>query len=350
MRTAVQVALFLAFPVLLTGCGAAETPVPKPVAAAVPVGIATVGAGSSAPGPLVSGVVRARQEAALGFAVPGRVSRMLVNEGDRVAAGQLLAQLEPVEVDAGVAAARAEVTRAEADLARQRDLFAKGWVAKARLDSAEATASAARAALAARGFAQRYARITAPGAGIVMARTGEPGQIVAAGTPVLTVSQAAGGFVLRVALTDAQLVSARPGQLASVTLPGIGGPPVAARIIELGGRGDARTGTFEAELALPAMAGLRSGMLGEARLPATDAGTALAIPASAVFQARADEAFVYVVDAKGRARARRITLGRIDNRSIEVLSGLTRGERVISKGLSRVREGVSVAVQPDARS
>lgn len=330
----------------LTACGASETPPPK-AAAAVPVGVTSVGDAMTAPGALVSGVVRARQEAVLAFAVPGRVSRMLVNEGDRVAAGQLLAQLEPVEVDAGVAAARAEVTRAEADLGRQRELFVKGWVAKARLDAAEATASAARAQLASRGFAQRYARITAPNAGIVLARSGEAGQIVAAGAPVLTVSQAAGGYVLRVALTDAQLVSARPGQMASVTLTALGGPPIAARIIELGGRGDARTGTFEAELALPAMAGVRSGMLGEARLPAFGTSSALAIPASAVFQARADEAFVYVVDAKGQARTRRITLGRIDNRSIEVLSGLNRGERVISKGLSRVRNGVAVAVQAD---
>lgn len=348
MQFSVPTVLLSSIGLILSGCGSSGEAAPRQTAAPVPVGVATVGDASGAPGPLVSGVVRARQEAALAFAVAGRVSRMLVNEGDRVAAGQLLAQLEPVEVDAGVAAARAEVTRAEAELSRQRELFAKGWVAKARLDTAEASASTARAQLSSRGFAQRYARITAPSAGIVLARSGEPGQIVAAGTPVMTVSQAAGGYVLRVALTDAQLVAVRPGQLASVTLPALGGPPIAARIIELGGRGDARTGTFEAELALPALAGLRSGMLGEARLPGGGAaGKALAIPASAVFQARADEAFVYVVDAKNRARARRITLGRIDNRSAEVLSGLARGDRVISKGLTRVREGVAVAAQPD---
>lgn len=348
MRSAVRAFLLVATAIFLAGCGSADKSTAPKQAAAIPVGVSTVGEGSGPPGALVSGVVRARQEAALAFAVPGRVSRMLVNEGDRVASGQLLAQLEPVEVDAGVAAARAEVTRAEADLGRQRELFAKGWVAKSRLDAAEATASAARAQLASRGFAQRYARITAPSAGIVLARTGEPGQIVAAGTPVLTVSQAAGGYVLRVALTDAQMVLARPGQLASVTLTALSGPPIAARIIELGGRGDARTGTFEAELALPAMTGVRSGMLGEARLPAAVGNSTLAIPASAVFQARADEAFVYVVDDRGRARTRRVTLGRIDNRTIEVLGGLTRGERVISKGLLRVREGVAVALQVDS--
>ena len=311
----------------------------------VPVGIVTVGDAPAGAGALVSGTVRARQEAALAFAVPGRITRLLVNEGDRVGAGQLLAELDLGEVNAGVAASRAEIARTDAELNRQRELFAKGWVTKGRVEAAEAAASAARAQLASRGFAQRYARITAPAAGTVLARSAEAGQIVAAGSPVLTVSQANGGLVLRAALTDAQVAALRVGQVASVTLPALGGPPVAARVIEIGGRGDARTGTFEAELALPPLAGLRSGMIGTARLPATGTTGTLAVPASAVFQARADEAFVYVLDDKQRAAVRRVTLGRIDNRSVEVLSGLTRGERVIAKGLARVRAGVAVAPQ-----
>jgi membrane fusion protein (multidrug efflux system) len=323
---------------------AAKAAAPKPV----PVGVTTVGTAAGGEGPLVSGTVRARQEAVLAFAVPGRLSRISVNEGDRVTAGQLLAQLEPVEVNAGAAAARAELTRAEAELARQRELFARGWVAKARLDAAEASASAARAQLASRGFAQRYARIAAPASGVVLARSAEPGQIVAAGSPILTVSQAGGGYVLRVALTDSQLAALRVGQIAQVRLPALGDALIAARVIELGGRGDARTGTFEAELALPPLAALRSGMLGEARLPATSSGATLAVPASAVFQARADEAFVYIIDAEGKARSRRVQLGRIDSRSVEVLGGLAAGDRVIAGGLARVRDGVAVTARPMA--
>ncbi len=333
---------------LLAACADTDAAPKQQTAKPVPVAVATVGGALVGEGPLVSGTVRARQEANLAFVVAGRVTRILVNEGDRVAAGQLLAQLDLVEVNAGVAASRAEQVRAEAELARQRELFAKGWVTKARVESAEAAASAARADTASRGFAQRYARITAPAAGVVLARSAEPGQIVAAGTPVITVSQAGEGLVLRVALTDTQLAALRLGQVATVQLPALGSRPIAARVIELGGRGDARTGTFEAELALPPLAGLRSGMIGEARLPATGRLGALEIPASAVFQARAGEAFVYVVDGQNKALVRRITTGRIDNRAVEVLTGLSPGEKVVSKGLSRVRAGVTVAPQPDS--
>jgi RND family efflux transporter MFP subunit len=332
----------------LSGCSDTATAPKQQAAKPVPVGVVTVGDAVAGQGPLVSGVVRARQEATLAFVVPGRVTRMLVNEGDRVVAGQLLAQIDTVEVDAGVAASRAEQVRAEADLARQRELFAKGWVTKARVEAAEATAGAARASTASRSFSQRYARITAPSAGTVLARTAEAGQIVAAGTPVLTVSQAGGGLVLRVALTDAQLASLRIGQITSVRFSALSGTPVAARVIELGGRGDARTGTFEAELALPPLAGLRSGMIGEARLPAVARSGSLAIPASAVFQARAGEAFVYVVDADTKAQVRQVSTGRIDDRAVEVLGGLAAGEKIVSKGLSRVRAGDIVAPQADA--
>jgi len=340
----------LVLAILLSGCGSADAPQKTQTTPPIPVGVVAVGDAARGAGPLVSGVVRARQEAALAFAVPGRITQLLVNEGDRVAAGQLLAQLDMTEVNAGVSAGRAELARAEAELGRQRELFAKGWVTKARVETAEATASAARAQVASRGFAQRYARITAPAAGTVLARSAEQGQIVAAGTPIMTVSQAGGGLVLRVALTDSQLTGLRVGQVVTVSVPAVSGPPVAARVIELGGRSDARTGTFEAELALPPLAGLRSGMIGSARLPVAAVRDTLAIPASAVFQARADEAFVYVVDNQQRARIRRVTLGRVDNRSIEVLSGLTRGEQVISRGLSRLREGVVVAPQPASGS
>lgn len=332
---------------LLAACADTDAAPKQQAAKPVPVAVATVGDALAGEGPLVSGTVRARQEANLAFVVAGRVTRILVNEGDRVAAGQLLAQLDMVEVNAGVAASRAEQVRTEAELARQRELFAKGWVTKARVEAAEAAASAARSNSASSGFAQRYARITAPSAGVVLARSAEPGQIVAAGTPVLTVSQAGEGLVLRVALTDSQLAALRVGQVATVRVPALGNRPIAARVIELGGRGDERTGTFEAELALPPLAGLRSGMIGEARLPATERSGALEIPASAVFQARAGEAFVYAVNASNKAQVRRIVTGRIDNRAVEVLSGLSPGDKVVSKGLSRVRAGVTVAPQAD---
>ena len=329
---------------LLTACG--SEPPPPPAAAPPAVTAISVGADNGAAPVLLTGTVRARREAALAFPVAGRVAQLNVDEGDQVRAGQLLARLDTMEIDAAVAAARAEVARAQAERDRQRELFARGWVARARVDAAEASARAAEAQLASRGFAQRYARIVAPSDGVVLSRLVEQGQMVAAGAPVLALGQSNGGYVLRAAAPDRLLAGLRLGQTASVTLPALGRAPLTARIIELGGRGNERTGTFDVELALPPLAALRSGQIGEARiLIARGADDRIAIPASAVWQARAGEGFVYVLDDRTRAQPRRVTLGELDDRQIVVLAGLTPGERIITGGIERVRRGMTVTVR-----
>lgn len=291
---------------------------------------------------VVTGTVRARRETVLAFTTPGRIAVLSVDEGDRVGAGQLLASLDRTQVGAAASAAQARARQATADLQRQRKLFASGWVTRSRLEAAEAAAATAQAEVRAAGFDVGAARVTAPGPGLVLRRHVEPGQIVAAGDPVVTVAESDAGFVLRVPLADADLQRVTVGQPVSVTLAALGSGPLQGQIIEIGARSDSATGTFEAEIALPLVPGLRSGLIGEARLiTGTAGGGSVAVPALALFAARAGEGFVYVVD-RNRARARLVRVGRVDDNRIEILSGLTPGEPVIVTGIERLRDGVPV--------
>lgn len=330
----------------LAAC-AAEEPSAKPQGER-PALVAVTAAEPAAGGEIVraTGTVRAKRETALSFLTAGRIAAVLVEDGDRVAKGQLLARLDPVEVETSAAAARADAQRANADLKRVRELFEKGWAPRARVDAAEAAASAANARVAQTGFVQRYARIVAPTAGIVLRRHLEPGQSVQAGAPVVTIGEATGGYVLRAPLTDADLGRVKIGQPATVTLQALAGAPLAARVVEIGGRGDERTGTFEVELALPARPDLRSGLIGDARITTGGgAGGGVVVPASAVWQARADQGFVYVVDGQGRARSRLVGLGAVDDRRVVVTSGLAVGERVVTAGIDRLRDGGPVTTR-----
>jgi RND family efflux transporter MFP subunit len=332
---------------LLAACGG-ETAAPKPEAEAPAlVSVANAAPASAGVAVRATGTVRAKRETVLSFLATGRVAAVLVEDGDRVAKGQLLARLDPIEVETNAAAARADAARATADLKRVRELFEKGWAPRSRVDAAEAAASAANARLAQAGFVQRYARIVAPTAGVVLRRHVEAGQNVQAGTPVVTIGEATGGFVLRAPLTDADLARVKIGQAATVTLQALGGEPLAAKVSEIGGRGDERTGTFEVELALPAQPGLRSGLIGDARIEtgSADPGAGVVVPASAVWQARADQGFVYVVDAKGRARSRLVGLGAVDDRQVVVTSGLAPGESVVVAGIDRLRDGGPVTTR-----
>jgi RND family efflux transporter MFP subunit len=258
----------------------------------------------------------------------------------------LLARLDPTGLDAATASARAEAIRTEADRKRMDALLAKGWVTRARMESAEAAAVAARARVTQTGFDSRLGRIVAPAAGIVLRRAAEPGQIIAAGTPVLTIGEIGSVYVLRLPVSDSDLAGVRIGERAQVVLPALSPNPVAATVGEIGARGDDRTGTFQVELRLPPVPGLRSGLIGNARLATGRAAAGpLAIPATAVFSARADEGFVYVYrPGSGTVKARLVQLGAVDDRSVTVTAGLQPGEQVARSGVDRLRDGIRVSI------
>jgi multidrug efflux pump subunit AcrA (membrane-fusion protein) len=92
-----------------------------------------------------AGTFALRLETPLGFTSPGRIARILVQEGDVVRRGQLLAVLDTTSVEADLSAASAELVRAEAELKRSSTLLKDGWVTQPRVDSARASAEAARA-------------------------------------------------------------------------------------------------------------------------------------------------------------------------------------------------------------
>lgn len=339
----------LAISVLLAACSR-EAAAPAPVAELpVPVSLAVASPAGGESSLVISGTVRLKRETPLGFNTAGRIAAINVREGDAVGRGAVLARLDPTSLAAASSSARAEAARAEADLGRLESLFKKGWVTAPRVETARAAAAAARARVDQAGFDVGLATIRAPAAGLILRRPGEPGQIVSPGQTVLVLGEASSGYVLRVPLADADLGRVQLGQLAAVTLPALGPVPLAARVSEIGARGDDATGTFRVELALPPREGLRSGLIGSARLRfggTAPVGGAVVVPATAVFSARADEGFVYVHDAaSGRVRLRPVSLGPLDDNGLTITAGLVPGEQVVTSGPDRLRDGRPVKVR-----
>jgi len=329
----------------LAACGTDAPPVAPPVEQiAISLATAVPASGSDTVG--VTGTVRLKRETALGFSTAGRIAAINVLEGQRVGAGQLLARLDPTGLDAAMASARAEAVRTEADRKRMVALLTKGWVTRSRMESAEAAAAAARARVTQAGFDERLGRIVSPAAGVVLRRAAEPGQIVAAGTPVLTIGELKSGYVLRLPVSDSDLSGVRLGQRAEVTMPALSPAPIIATVGEIGARGDDRTGTFQVELRLPNVPGMRSGLIGAARLAggAAIAGP-VAVPGTAVFGARADEGFVYVFrPGSGTVARRLVQLGALGDDAVVVTAGLQAGEQVARSSVDRLRDGSRVTV------
>jgi RND family efflux transporter MFP subunit len=336
---------------LLAACGG-DPPPPTPVDAVVPVALAVVVPSGTDRTLKASGTVRLKREAALAFNTPGRIAAILVREGDAVRQGAVLARLDPTSLSAAESSARAEAVRAEADYRRLAGLYKQGWVTAPRVESARAAAAAAQARVEQAGFDVGLGTIRAPSSGVVLRRPAEPGQIAQPGQPVVEIGDLASGFMLDIPMADSDLQRLRVGQPAEAVIPAAGGAAIPATVAEIGARGADGTGTFRVRLALAPVAGLRSGLIGEARLrlPGASGGTTLSVPPTAVFSARADEGFAYVYDAaSGRVRLRQVALGPLGDDRLVITGGLRAGERVVTSGPDRLRDGMRVSVQPAVR-
>ncbi len=291
----------------------------------------------------VIGTALWRMETPLGFTSAGQISRVMVNEGDRVRRGQLLAVLDTTPVQADLAAAEAEARLSGSEVTRLSTLFKQGWVTKARLEAAQAGSESASAAVRARRFALETARIIAPSDGVILSRTAEPTQIVAAGAPVVTLGEAKSGFVFRAPMNDRLASSINIGSPASVRFQALGDEALQGRVLEIGGKAARATGTFDVEIGLPSDPRIRSGMIGNAKVLAGGGIASLPLlPAAAVIAPRAGEALVFVIDAKNVAKLRTIQIGDASDSGVEVKSGIAPGERVAVSGLDQLRDGMAV--------
>ncbi len=336
-RTIISILTGLAF---LAGCSSGE-PKSKPVSNdPIPAAVAVVQPAGENELLTAAGTVRLRRETALGFTTSGKVASVRYEEGDRVKRGALLAALDSSTVAADLNAARAERDRAEAEYARVEKLYKDGWVTKSRLEQADAAARAARSQVESAGFASRTSLIHAPSSGILLKRNIDAGQIVAAGETALILGEIDKGFVLRVPMTDSDASRLRIGMPATVRIGGPDTDPIQAVVSEKDGRADQRTGSFEVSFSLPASDRLRSGQLGSVAVEvARDSPDSFAVPANAIFGIRAGEGLVYVVDGKNRVKQRNVQIGKLNDKSLEILSGLSEGELIVTRGIEKLRDG-----------
>jgi len=178
----------------------------KPVPAEEPVRavkVLTVGLDAMQSGAEYAGEVRSRVESRLGFRVGGKLLRRHVEMGQHVKAGELLAQLDPQDFKLAADGARAQLAAATtnrdlalADAKRYKDLREQNFISAAELErrdsalkAAQAQVDQAQAQLAALGNQTAYANLVADVAGVVTSVDAEPGQVLAAGTPILRIAQ-----------------------------------------------------------------------------------------------------------------------------------------------------------------
>jgi len=329
----------------LAACGgkpATETATPP-----TPVEATRVAAPEASASATAAGALERRREMALSFRIPGVLTAMKVEAGDRVAAGQLVAAIDPAGVDARQQQTVADLERARRDLDRDKTLFEKGYVSRQRIDDRQSALKAAQAAYDAARFDRRWASLVSPASGVVLERRAQAGEVVAAGQVVARIADLSSPLVLRLPLSAREAARVRIGDSAQVRVEDLAEETLPGRVTRVGQAADTRTGAVSVEIELSAPpAALRSGQIAHATLAVRGgpgAASAYArIPAEAVLEANGPRAFVYRFD-QGKARRTAIGFGGFDGDDA-LVSGLPDGAQVITAGAGFVADGEAVRV------
>jgi RND family efflux transporter MFP subunit len=344
--------LALLLPALLVACG--ET-APPPPPAPRPVRVVTVEPRSGGDVVALTGTVQAETEANLGFRIDGRMIERLVNVGDRVRAGQVVAKLDRTNEENNLRAARAALVAAQGQLleaqnnyVRQRELLVSGFTTRVRYDQAVQTLQTARSAVdsaqAQANIAETrlgYTDLIADASGTVTARGAEPGEVVAPGRMIVRIARQGGVdavFDVPPVVKD-QAPSSAVIDVALTLDPNV---RAQGRVREVSPAADPVTGTFRVRVGLedpPAALRLGSTVTGRMQL---DGGAAITVPASALTR-QGSSAAVWLVDpAAQTVSLRNVEVARHDPSLAVIAGGLSPGEVVVTAGVQALRPGQKV--------
>lgn len=301
------------------------------------------------------GEVRARYEPELAFRIAGKVSKRVVDVGDRVKQDQPLAELDPQDVRLQLEAIRAQMAAAEANLQtvraereRYKALLGRNLVSRSQFDNIENQYRAGEARLkqvkaeydVARNQTD-YAVLRASQDGVIARRAVEVGQVVAAGQTVFTLA-ADGEREVSISLPEQSFGRFEIGQVVEVELWSQPDQRFPGRIREMAPAADPQSRTFAARVAFTE--GKVPAELGQSArvFIASNGEVPLAVPLSAL-SAEQDQAFVWVVDPKEHIVQRRpVRVGAYGDDRVPVLEGLAASDWVVAAGVQILREGQQV--------
>ena len=335
----------------------AATPTAAALVELAPTDLVTVRQAEMSRSVSISGGLRAVRSAQVKAKVAGELRELAVREGEAVRAGQVLGRIDPVEYEARLrqaqeqaASAQAQLDIAERSLQNNRALVDQGFISRNALDTSVSNAAAARATLQQARAGVDLARkalsdtvLRAPIDGVIAARNAQPGERVAVEARIVDIVDLS-RLELEAAVPAEQVVQLAPGARASLRVDGLP-EPVQATLVRINPSTQAGTRAVLVYLALDTHPALRQGLFASGDIE-LDRARALALPASAV-RHDAGRPFVLVLH-DDRVEQRQVTTGRSARDAaggealVEIVDGLSEGDRVLAGSVGLVRDGVRV--------
>lgn len=335
---------------VLTGCGKSGTQETKALL------VKTVVAGEAVEGEKssFSGTVHGYFESPLAFQTGGRIMARYVNSGERVSAGQPLFKVDSKDAEEQVAAAESSLSAASANadlaastMARYEKLHEISAISDLNMDQVrnqyDLAAAQLRSAQAALSRAENnlgFTVLTADRDGVIGSTMYEVGQVVAAGTPVVSIIDDSKKDVY-ISLTEKQYQAYSVGMPAKVTFWALPGVTVEGRVRDVAAAPNRNTGTYDAKVTLidpPDTVAI--GMTAEVTFGDKDGSEGFMIPLSAMAP-QSEKPAVWVV-RDGKVHMEEVTVGKYGENTVEITGGISKGDRIVSAGAAKLTEGEEV--------
>ena len=329
---------------VLSGCGVGEASVADEntlqTATPVPVETTTAFRSDIYATYAASASISSDADAPVTARVGGEVVELLVEEGDRVESGQILARLDGERLKLEMLAAKANLKRAQNEYERNTDLHARGLVSTAMYEGLSFDLASMKATYDLKRLNYDYSNIRAPITGVVSSREIKAGENLAIGHVAFRITENT-ELVAYLQIPQSELAKFNAGHAATVKVASMPNDEFAATIVRISPTIDTRNGTFRATAIIDNAAGhLAPGMFGRFTIAYEKHANALVIPAHALLDE--DEATTVYVVRDNEVVRRAVDVGIEENGRVEILGGLQDDEQVVVVGHSGLRDGSKV--------
>lgn len=291
------------------------------------------------------GKVYPKAEAKLGFKTGGIIKDILVDEGQTVRKGQVLAVLNLSEIEASRNQASLGFDKAKRDYVRAQNLYKDSVVTLEQLENARTQLEYAKSTLEIADFNLKYSRIVAPENGKILKRLAEQNEMIAPGYPVFLFGSNVDDWVVRANIPEVEIMKINIGNKANVILDAYPEKTIQAEITEIGTFADPYTGTYEIELTIADRdIKLASGLFARFDISPTKSEVYDVVPVNSLVEANEHEGYVYKVD-KGNAVVReKVSIFDIHDDMLYVRSALLAGDEVVTEGASYINSNSKIKI------
>ncbi len=296
-----------------------------------------------------SGTLQSGQISKLSFKIGGIIKDIRVDEAESVKKGQILAELYPDEIEAQLKNARTQFEKTKRDFERAKNLIKDNAISVQQRQDAESAFDAATATLQIAEFNAKHARIIAPSSGKILKIIAEENEMTGAGTPVLVFASTSSAWLVKVNMSDKDVVKLSMGDPADIRFDAFPGKVYKAHISEISESADSMTGLYAVELQLDdELARKINGLVASIDIIPQQKTQCFLLPTSAIVSAVGQSGYVYKLDESNNAVKVSINILGFYKDQLMVAGDLLDGDKIITTGAAYLKEDSKIVVSSNA--